>query len=105
MKKFAEFGIKPKKNTQVFEVPKVSIVDIINCEIVVIAYQKGVKTKHGDNRYVVKIRYNNADCKFFTASDNLKDALDQIPADGFPFTETIKQQSFEIGNGKKFYFS
>ena len=105
MNKFADFGIKPKKNTQIFDVPRVSITDIINCEIVVIAYQKGVKTQHGDNRCVVKIRHNNAECKFFTASENLIDVLSQIPEADFPFTATIRQQSFGAGNGKTFYFS
>lgn len=105
MKKFSELGIKIENNSKIFEVPKISITDIINCEIVVIAFQKGVKTQHGPDRYVIKIRHNNNDYKFFTNSENLKQVLDKIPENGFPFTATIKQQSFGVGSGKTFYFT
>ncbi len=105
MKKFSDFGIKPKDNKKIFEVPKISITDVLNCEIIVLAFQPNVKTRHGDNRYVIKIRHNNIECKFFTSSNNLKQVLDEVPEDGFPFTTTIKQQSFGTGNGKTFYFT
>ncbi|MDR2003313.1 MAG: hypothetical protein LBQ74_09810 [Prevotella sp.] len=105
MKKFSDFGIKLSNDSKIFEVPKISITDILNCEIVVIAYQKGITTKHGEDRYIVKIRHNNNDYKFFTNSGNLKQVLDKVPEDGFPFTATIKQQSFGAGSGKTFYFT
>lgn len=105
MKKFSDFGIEIEKDKKIFEVPKISITDILNCEIIVLAFQKGIKTQHGNDRYVIKIRHNNNEYKFFTNSGNLKQVLDKVPEDGFPFTATIKQQSFGTGSGKTFYFT
>lgn len=105
MKKFSDFGIEIEKNKKIFEVPKISITDILNCEIILLAFQKGIKTAHGPDRYVIKIRHNNIECKFFTNSGSLKQVLDKVPEYGFPFTVTIKQQSFGTGSGKKFYFT
>lgn len=105
MKKFSEFGINTLSDKVVFTVPKISITDVLNCEIEIIDYESGVKTSHGDNRYVVKIRNEGIESKFFTNASPIKEALDKIPKKEFPFATTIKQQKFGVGSGKTFYFT
>lgn len=56
MKRFSDFGIEINAGCNIFPVQQISITDILNCEIEVLDYESGVKTKHGDNRYVVKIK-------------------------------------------------
>lgn len=103
MKKFSDFGIKPKE-TKMFEAKKISINDILNCEIKVIDYHKDVTTKNGPDRYVVKIMFDNEERKFFTNCNRIKEELSQIPKDGFPFIATIKQKNLG-GNARVYYFT
>jgi len=105
MKKFSDFGINTLNDKVVFAVPKISITDILNCEIEVLDYESGVKTSHGDNRYVVKIKNDGTEGKFFTNSTPIKEALDKISKEDFPFVTTIRQQKFGSGSGKTFYFT
>jgi hypothetical protein len=105
MKKFSDFGINTLDNKNVFPVPKISITDVLNCEIEVLDYASGVKTSHGENRYVVKIKSDGIESKFFTNATPIKEALDKIPKDEFPFIATIRQQKFGSGSGKTFYFT
>ena len=105
MKKFSDFGIDPMKNKSVFTVPQISITDVLNCEIEVLDYESGVKTSHGDNRYVVRIKHEGSECKFFTSASPIKESLDLVPKEEFPFTTTIKQQKFGNGNNKTYYFT
>ncbi|WP_165025255.1 hypothetical protein [Dysgonomonas sp. ZJ279] len=105
MKNFSDFGINTLNDKNIFPVPSISITDVINFEIEVIDYESGVKTRHGDGRYVVKIKQNGIDCKFFTNATPIKEALDKIPKTDFPFKTTIKQQKFGAGSGKTFYFT
>lgn len=105
MNKFSDFGIKTGGDRTIFEVPQISISDIINCPIEVLAFDANVKTSYGEGRYIVKIRHENQECKFFTAASQIKEALDKIPKDKFPFSTVIKQQRFGAGNGKTFYFT
>ena len=104
MKKFSDFGINTHEKTNIFPVPKISITDVLNCEIEVLDYESGIKTIHGDDRYIVKIKSNGIDYKFFTNADPIKKALDKIPRESFPFLATVKQQSFGSGSGKTYYF-
>lgn len=105
MKKFSDFGINTHDNKTVFTVPKISITDILNCEVEILDYESGVKTAHGDNRYVVKVKHDEVEYKFFTNATPIKEALDKIPKEDFPFATTIKQQKFGTGSGKTFYFT
>lgn len=105
MKKFSDFGINSLNDKTVFAVKQVSITDVLNCEIEVLDYESGVKTSHGENRYVVKVRYEGSECKFFTNATPIKEALDKIPKAEFPFLTVIKQQKFGTGSGKTFYFT
>lgn len=105
MKKFADFGINILSGKTIFPVPKISITDVLNCEIEVLDFESGVKTAHGDNRYVVKIKNEGIESKFFTNSTPIKEALDNISKEEFPFMTVIKQQKFGSGSGKTFYFT
>lgn len=89
----------------IFPVQQVSITDLLNCEIEVLDYEAGVKTQHGDNRYIVKVRQDDIECKFFTNSTLIKEALDKIPKQNFPFVTTIKVKKLGSGNGKMYYFT
>lgn len=104
MKKFADFGIKPFDDCCIFSIPVISIEDVINCEVEVLDYQAGIKTRHGENRYIVKIKVEGREEKFFTTAKPIKEALDKIPKDEFPFLTIIKQQRYG-GSNKTFYFS
>lgn len=43
MKKFSDFGINTLDNKTVFTVPKISITDVLNCEVEILDYESGVK--------------------------------------------------------------
>lgn len=105
MKRFDEFGINTLDNKHIFQVPQISITEVLNCEIEVLDFESGVKTPHGENRYVVKVRHEGNECKFFTSASPIKEALNMIPKDGFPFLTTIKQQRFGNGNNKTYHFT
>jgi hypothetical protein len=105
MKKFSDFGINTLDNKNVFAVPVISIEEVINCEIEVLDFEANVKTRHGDGRYIVKIRFEAVERKFFTNAAPIKEALSQIEKENFPFKTTIKQQRFGSGAGKTFYFT
>lgn len=102
---FAELGVKPLDDGKaIFDVQIISISEILNCQIEVIDYQSGIKTIHGDNRYIVKIRHDGKEYKFFTDSKYIKHDLDQIDKNDFPFKATIKQIRYGSGNNKSFQF-
>lgn len=105
MKRFSDFNISTFENKNIFPVPVISVEELTNCEIQVLDFQSNVKTRHGDGRYVVKIKHEGIERKFFTNATPLKEALDQIPKNDFPFVTTIKQQRFGSGSGKTFYFT
>lgn len=105
MKRFSEFGIDTLQDRNIFAVPVISIEEVVNCEIEVLDYEANVHTKHGEGRYIVKIKSEGQDRKFFTNAAPIKEALDRIPKEDFPFIATIKQQRFGSGAGKTFYFS
>lgn len=105
MRKFSDLGVNTLDDKVVFAVPAISITEVINCEIQVLDYEANVKTRHGDNRYIVKIKRDNVESKFFTNATPIKDALNRIEKKDFPFLTTIKQQRFGGGSGKTFYFT
>jgi hypothetical protein len=105
MHKFSDFGINPLEDRNIFNVPKISIEDLVNCEIEVLDFEGNVTTKHGEGRYIVKIRHNENEYKFWTTAAPIKAALDRIPKGGFPFITTIKLQRFGAGSGKTYYFT
>jgi len=104
MKKFSDLGIKPDEKN-IFPVQQISITDVTNCEIEILYFSPDVKTKFGEGRYVVRIKYENVERKFFTNAQPIKDALDKVNKDDFPFTTTIRPQKFGTGNNKTYQFT
>jgi hypothetical protein len=102
MKKFSELNISMPYDNNMFNVPQIQIGNIINCEIAILDFQKDVTTKHGGGRYVVKIKHEGVQKKFFTNSGRIKTALD-CSKDAIPFLATIKQECFKDGS-KTYYF-
>jgi len=105
MKRFADFGINTLENKNIFQVPQISIEEIINSEIEVLDYEAGITTEHGDDRYILKIKIGGEEKKFFTTASPIKEALRQIPKDDYPFQTIIKARKFGTGNKKTYYFT
>ena len=57
MKNFSDLGITTQGNKQIFQVPMISIEDVLNSEIEVLDFQQGVKTKYGEGRYILKVKH------------------------------------------------
>jgi hypothetical protein len=103
MKKFSELGITIEGDRKVFNCNQVSISDVINCEIEVIDYIPGMKTKHGEGRSLVHFKFENKEGKFFSNAVSIKSVLEAIPKEEFPFLTTIK--CTKCGNGKIYQFT
>ena len=108
MKSFKDLGVSyaPADGKKRFPGPSISIRELVNLPIVVKDFETGIKTDQGENRTLVAIEQNGEPKKFFTASVEMKNILEQIRdvPDGFPFETTIKAESF--GKGKtKYVFS
>lgn len=104
MKKFSDLGVKPLDDKNIFNVPVISIEDVANIEIEVLDFESNVKTGYGEGRYILKVRHEGRECKFFTNADPIKKALDQISKTDFPFTTIIKPHKFG-GNKKTYQFT
>lgn len=103
-KRFSELGVTLPEQAKVFNVPVVSITDILNTEIEIIDFLPNVKTKHGEGRCLVHYRDKaGQEGKFFTAATNLKSALEQIGKEDFPFVTIIK--AIKCGNAKIYQFT
>ena len=105
MKRFSDLGVTVDAGSNIFQVQQVSITDILNSEIEVLDFESGVRTQHGENRYVVKINSDGRECKFFTNSTPIKEALEKIPHTEFPFLTTIRAKKLGVGNSKMYYFT
>ncbi len=95
MRKFGELGIsyKPEDGKKRFPGKVVPIRSIANTPIEIHDYEADLSTAHGEGRYLVSFR-NISDgvfAKFFTASKEMQNILDQVSdiEDGFPFETTI----------------
>lgn len=104
-KRFSELNVKQDDNRKIFNCQQVSITDILNSEIEVLGYLPDVKTKHGEGRYLIHYQTTDGreEGKFFTNSQALKNALDQIADEDFPFITIIK--ATKCGNGKIYQFT
>ncbi len=103
MKTFSELGIKIENGRKIFNCNQVSISDVINCEIQVIDYIPGMKTKHGEGRSLVHFKLEDNEGKFFSNAGNIKSVLEAIPPEEFPFLTTIK--CTKCGNGRIYQFT
>lgn len=92
-----------------FHGDKVRLSAIVNQEIEIHDFERGVKTPHGADRYLVSFKEVRTGKwgKFFTNSDEMKHILDAIAAKGdvWPVLATIKAEPFENGGGFHYYFS
>lgn len=110
MKKFSEMGVAytPADGKKRFPGKLMRLGAIVNKVIQVHDYESGIKTSQGEDRYVVSfLDPATKECgKFFTASEEMKNILDQIREmeDGFPFETTIVSEVFD-GNKVKYRFS
>lgn len=110
MKRFEELGIKytPKDGKKRFRGNIVRLSAIQNIPIEVYDYQENMNTSFGEGRYLVSFKYKDSGewGKFFTASEEMKDILDQIGNidGGFPFESIIRSCRYN-GNKVKYYFS
>lgn len=110
MKKFSELGVTyaPADGKKRFPGKVMRLSAIQNKLLEIHDFEKGMTTSQGDDRYLVSFRdtVSNEWGKFFTASEEMKNILDQISdiEDGFPFEATIVSEIFD-GNKQKFSFS
>ena len=106
MKKFSEMGVSytPADGKKRFPGKTMRLGAIVNKNIEVHDYETGINTSQGENRYVVSFRDKQTGDwgKFFTASEEMKNILDQISdiEDGFPFETTIVSEVFDGGKVK-----
>ena len=106
MKKFSEIGVSytPADGKKRFPGKTMRLGAIVNKTIEVHDYETGINTSQGEDRYVVSFRDKQTGDwgKFFTASEEMKNILDQISdiEDGFPFETTIVSEVFDGGNVK-----
>ena len=110
MKKFSEMGVTytPADGKKRFPGKTVRLGNISNKVIEIHDYETGIKTSQGEDRYVVSFYdpQKKEWGKFFTASEEMKNILDQISdiEDGFPFETIIESELFD-GNKVKYKFS
>jgi hypothetical protein len=83
-------------NSRHFNCPETNQQKLINTKFWVIDYLDDVKTKFGNNRYLVKIKFNKEDAdsearKFFTNSQEIKYVLEKVKEmDAFPRLVTLR---------------
>lgn len=106
MKKFCEMGVAytPADGKKRFSGSVFRLSDIVNITVEIHDFETGIETKEGKDRYLVQFR-NPTDGvwgKFFTASVEMKNILDQISEveGGFPFETVIKCETFDGGKRK-----
>lgn len=104
MKSFKDLKVvyKPEDGKKRFPGTVVSIRELVNLPIVVIDFETGIRTEHGEGRCLVAIEQNGEPKKFFTDSEEMKNILAQIREmpDGFPFETIIKAETFGKGRTK-----
>jgi len=87
---------RPEGNKQ-FHCDVIAIDELVNKVFYVVDYQPAVKTRYGENRYLVNIKFELGDSddkarKFFTNSVEIKDVLDKIKAlNKFPRKVTLRK--------------
>lgn len=103
---FADKGITGRSTTkdgqEFYDIMQVKGDDIINLPIKVVSFIPGIKTKHGPNRYAVKIVLNGEERKWITGSVTIKSMLDQAKAiDALPIDTILRKR--DLGGGMKDY--
>lgn len=107
MKSFKDLGItyKPTDGKKRFEGNLTPLSNLQNCTITILDFETDITTKQGENRYVIQFEMDGQKGKFITASDEMKNILDQIKEQGMlPFETTIRREVFG-GNKTKYNFT
>ena len=110
MKKFSEMGVvyTPADGKKRFPGKVCRLGALQNKTIEIHDYEVDMKTSQGENRYLVSFfdPQTKEWGKFFTASEEMKNILDQISdmEDGFPFETVIVSEVFD-GCKQKFSFT
>lgn len=107
MRSFKDLGItyKPSDGKKRFEGNLTSLSNLQNCTITIVDFETDIPTNYGQNRYVVQFEMDGQKGKFITASDEMKNILDQIKGQGLlPFETTIRREIFG-GNKTKYNFT
>jgi hypothetical protein len=88
--------IEPDKNSRHFNCSEITQQKLINLSFWIVDYLEDVKTKFGNNRFLVKIKFNKEDRdtdakKFFTNSQEIKYVLGKIrELNAFPRKVTMR---------------
>lgn len=103
---FADKGITGRNITkdgkEFYDIMQVKADNIINIPIKVLSFIPGINTKHGPNRYAVKISINGEERKWITGSVTIKSMLDQAQnKDAFPIDTVLRKR--DLGGGMKDY--
>jgi hypothetical protein len=102
MKTFADLNIDVEQDF--FVCAKMSMDDLLNKKVVVLGAKKGIKTRIGDNRYLLHVQLaDGTEVKTFTTARFIKAAIDQLNDDDYPFETTIK--SIKTDNKKMYKFT
>lgn len=90
---------KPDGQKKSFHCDKMTQQQLVNREFWILDYDKDVKTKFGNDKYIVFIKFdlNDDDTKarkFFTGSSEIKSVLDMIrERNAFPRRVTLRMES------------
>lgn len=108
MMNFKDLNIKAsnvsKDGQTYFDVPTVTLMDVLNQEIIIKDFVSGVTTKNGNGRYAVLLGFNGEERKFITNNYKMKDILNQCKDSKlFPFKTTIRRKS-SSGPKADYYF-
>lgn len=96
--------IQPDKSNRHFNCEEITQQKLINLPFYIVDYIEDIKTKFGNNRCLVKIKFNLSDAdsesrKFFTNSQEIKYILGKIKElDAFPRKVTMR------ASGNRYYF-
>ena len=76
-------SIEPDKSSRQFNCPEITQQKLINLQFFVVDYLDEIKTKYGNDRFLVKIKFNLEDSeseakKFFTNSKEIKYVLSKV---------------------------
>lgn len=103
---FADKGITGRNVTkdgkEFYDIMQVKGDDIINLPIRVLSFIPGIKTKHGTDRYAVKISVNGEERKWITGSVTIKSMLEQAKSiNALPIDTILRKR--DLGGGMKDY--
>ncbi|MDD2475830.1 MAG: hypothetical protein PHI32_07960 [Dysgonamonadaceae bacterium] len=96
-------NIEPDKSSRQFNCPEITQQKLINLQFFVVDYLDEIKTKYGNDRFLVKIKFNLEDSesearKFFTNSKEIKYVLSKVKElNAFPRKVTMK------ASGNRYY--